>query len=65
MSEPFERAWARSVRRDAETVERVGDRLGSNRTDLTNRAYVLAADLREWAKEIEARIPSAHQPSDP
>jgi hypothetical protein len=63
MSEPFERAWARSVRRDAESVERVGDRIGPNRTDLANRAYRMAGDLREWAREIEARIPLEPEPS--
>jgi hypothetical protein len=51
----FAATWARQVRRDAETVERVGDRIGSNRPDLANAAYSLAGDLRAWAAEISSR----------
>ena len=55
MSDTFDQVWARVIRSDAEAVERVGDRIGSNNVDLANRAYALAGDLRAWATGIENR----------
>lgn len=56
MSNTFNIVWAEAIKTDAVLAERIGDRIGSNRTDLANRAYALAADLREWAQEVQDRV---------
>lgn len=46
---------AKMRREDAETVERIGDRIGGNNPSLANLLYRAAGDLRLEARKHEER----------
>lgn len=46
-------ACAQLNRKDAETVERIGDRIGANNPALANYLYGAAGRLRNHATELE------------
>lgn len=49
----IEETIAQLNRKDAETVERIGDRIGANNPALANYLYGAAGRLRNYATELE------------
>lgn len=50
---------ADSFRKDAEQVDRIGDRVGPNDMALSNRLWAVAGDLRRYADKLDGPVAQA------